>query len=45
MTRPGWTRLSRPGAYTCHGHWRYEPNGCEVLHCGHPTANWLDHQC
>ena len=37
--RAGWTRLSPRGALTCCGHFRHE-SGWEILHCGHPTANW-----
>jgi hypothetical protein len=40
MGRSGWTRLSARGLPTCFGRWLYEPNGCAVLHCGHPTAIW-----
>lgn len=25
---------------TCFGHWRHEPTGAEISHCGHPTAIW-----
>lgn len=37
--RAGWTRLSPRGAMTCCGHFRHT-SGWEILHCGHPTANW-----
>jgi hypothetical protein len=40
VRRAGWIRLSQRGAPTCFGVFRYEPNGCIVEHCGHPTANW-----
>jgi len=37
--RPGWERLSRPGA-KLDARWRHTASGWEVRHCGHPTANW-----
>jgi hypothetical protein len=40
MKRPGWVRISAPGAGARAGHWRYEPNGCEVRHSGDRTAIW-----
>jgi hypothetical protein len=38
--RAGWIRLSAPGANTEWGEFVYEPNGANVSHCGHPTANY-----
>lgn len=35
---PGWTRLSPPGD-KCRALWQHR-SGWQVLHCGHPTANW-----
>lgn len=40
MKRSGWTRLSNPKHGTLAVHWRHDPSGMEVSHCGHPTANW-----
>lgn len=39
MKRVGWIRLSIPGD-KCGTHWRHVASGWEVMHCGHPTANW-----
>jgi hypothetical protein len=38
--RAGWVRLSPQGANTEWGHFVYTPNGADVSHCGHPTANY-----
>ena len=37
--RSDWQRLSAPGD-KCSAHWAHPNSGWEVLHCGHPTANW-----
>ncbi len=40
MKRRGWKRLSDPKASKCYQRWLHEPSGWQVVHCGHPTANW-----
>lgn len=37
--RPGWRKISPAGLPTCFGAFKHE-NGCQVEHCGHPTAIW-----
>jgi len=36
--RQGWERLTPPGE-KLHARWRHV-SGWQVVHCGHPTANW-----
>jgi len=39
-----WARISERRAdgkyHTIDGHWEHEATGYQVLHCGHPTANY-----
>ena len=39
MKRAGWTRISATKRKT-DAHWIHKASGFQILHCGHPTANW-----
>ena len=40
MKRNGWTRLSDPKRDSKASHWRHDPSGWALRHCGHATAIW-----
>ncbi len=39
-SRPGWTQLRKPDPGSKGGVWEHEESGWQVIHCGHPTANF-----